>query len=129
MERRLFIKNRADSPYVLFDSNEGFGEISGKSFPPDVSEFYTPLIQWFELFKYELNNSFELNIKFDYVNTASLKLLMDLMFKLEEVVNEGKRIIIKWFYPDDDLEMLEIGEEFSKIIKLDFEYISYTKKY
>jgi hypothetical protein len=129
VQRRILIKNRSDSPYVLLDSNEGFGEITGKSFPPDVTEFYTPLIEWFEFFKLEIRQEFELNIKLDYINTASLKVLMDLMYKIEEVVNEGKKFVIKWYYPDDDSEMREIGEEFDRLIDVEFEYISYGKNY
>jgi len=128
VQRRIFIKNRADSPYVLLDANEGYGEITGKSFPPDVSDFYNPLIEWFELFKLEIKQEFELQIKLDYINTASLKVLMDLMFKIEEVVKGGKKVEIKWFYPDDDFEMHEIGEEFERLIDVEFQYISYEKK-
>jgi hypothetical protein len=125
VERRLLIKKRSDSPYVLLNSIEGYGEIAGKSYPPDVSEFYNPLIDWFEFFKLEVKNEFELKIKFDYVNTASLKVIMELMYKIEEVVLSGKKIIISWFYPDDDIEMLEIGEEFERLIKVEFRYFSY----
>lgn len=109
--------------------NEGYGEINGKSFPPDVSGFYNPLIEWFEDFKTKGKNEFVLNFRFEYVNTASLKLLMDVMYKIEEVQEAGKEININWHYPDDDPEMREIGEEFERVLKLKFEYISYRKIY
>ena len=107
--------------------NEGYGEINGKSFPPDVSGFYEPLIEWFESFKNEGKNQFVLNFRFEYINTASQKLLMDVMYKIEEVAEAGKKILINWYYPDDDPEMREIGEEFQRVVKLNFEYINYRK--
>jgi hypothetical protein len=127
--KTVIIKNRADSPYVLLDVNEGYGEITGKSYPPDVSGFYNPLIEWFENFKEDNKKEFELSIKLDYINTASLKLLMDLMYKIEEVSDKGKKILIKWFYPDDDPEMLDLGEEFERLINLQFQHICYHKEY
>ncbi len=129
MAERLIIKKRIDAPYVLLDSIEGYGEITGKSYPPDVSSFYNPLIEWFESYKKDISTEFELNIKLDYVNTASLKLLMDLMYKIEEAVLLGKDILIKWFYPDDDPEMIEIGEEFERLVKVNFLQICYQKEY
>ncbi len=126
---RLIIKKRVDAPYVLLDSEEGYGEITGKSYPPDVSSFYNPIIDWFENYKRNNNTEFELNIKLDYVNTASLKLLMDLMYKMEEAVLGGKNILVKWFYPDDDVEMIEIGQEFERLVKIEFLHICYEKEY
>jgi len=126
---RIIIKKRADSPYVLLDVNEGYGEITGKSYPPDVNGFYTPLIEWFDKFGKITSEEFELNIKLDYINTASLKVLMDLMYKIEEAVHSGKNIVIKWFYPDDDIEMLEIGEEFERLVEVTFLHICYEKEY
>lgn len=129
MLERVFIKSRSDSPYVLLDANEGYGEITGKSYPPDVALFYEPIVAWFEEFKKIEKKEFELIFKLDYINTASYKMLMDLMFMLEELVQGGKQIIIKWFYPEDDSEMYETGAEFESMLSIKFQYIGYDKKF
>jgi len=126
---RILIKNRLDAPYVLLDANEGYGEITGKSYPPDVSIVYDPLITWFDYFNKSTKLKFELILKLDYINTASIKLLMDLLYKMEEGLAVNKILSIKWFYPEDDDEMVELGLDFEKLIKIPFQHIAYTKKF
>jgi hypothetical protein len=37
--------------------------------------------------------------------------------------------LVKWYYPSDDEEMLEVGEEFQRLVNVPFEHIGYDKKY
>ena len=46
--------------------------------------------------------------------------------KLEEMHEDGNEVLIKWFYPEDDEDMEEAGEEYADIVDVPFESISYT---
>ena len=46
--------------------------------------------------------------------------------KLEEMHEDGKEILVKWFYPEDDEDMQEAGEEYADIVDVPFEQVSYT---
>jgi hypothetical protein len=126
---RVEIKAGVDTPYVLLDPDSGICSFEGKSYPPDVLKFYEPIIEWFDDFRYFGTEGLSVNFKLDYYNTASSKILLELFYKLEELYKEGKKILIKWYYPDDDEEMLEVGEEFQRLVNLPFEHIGYLKKY
>jgi len=56
-----------------------------------------------------------------YFNTASSKLIMDILLKLEEMVEDGANIKVEWYYQEDDEDMMEAGEEFSDIVEVDFD--------
>jgi hypothetical protein len=113
----------------LLDPDELICEISGKSYPPDVLKFYEPLFDWLDDFKYLSKENLTFGFKLDYYNTASSKILLEIFYKLEEISKDGTKILVKWYYPDDDEEMLEVGEEFQRLVNINFEHIAYTKKY
>lgn len=126
---RIEIKAGVDTPHVLLDPDNLTCEVSGKSYPPDVLKFYEPLMDWLDDFKFLNKEKLEFNFKLDYYNTASSKILLELFYKLEEIAKDGTKILVKWYYPDDDEEMLEVGEEFQRLVSIPFEHIAYVKKY
>jgi hypothetical protein len=63
--------------------------------------------------------------KLEYFNTASSKLLLDILMKLEEMHEEDKEVLVKWYFPDDDEDMEEAGEEYADIVEVPIELISY----
>ena len=64
--------------------------------------------------------------KLVYFNTASSKLLLDILMKLEDMHENGKEVLIKWYFPEDDEDMEEAGEEYADIVDIPFEQVSYT---
>jgi len=100
-------------------------EISGRSLPEDVVVFYQPVMQWLKEFEKTPINDFELSIKLEYFNTASSKLILDILLKLEEVFLNGTRLKVKWYYLSSDSDMKEAGEEYSEIVGLPFEITMY----
>jgi hypothetical protein len=126
---RIEIKEGADTPYVRLDAEEGYCTVTGKSFPPDVSKFYEPLIDWIDGLKNNNVEDLSFTFKLDYYNTASSKMMLDMLYKLEELMFEGAKIEILWYYPDDDEDMLDAGEEFERLVEVPFKHIPYEKEY
>jgi len=114
-----------DTPAVTLDSVNNIYEISGRSLPEDVVVFYQPVMQWLKEFEKTPINDFELSIKLEYFNTASSKLILDILLKLEEVFLNGTRLKVKWYYLSSDSDMKEAGEEYSEIVGLPFEITMY----
>jgi hypothetical protein len=114
-----------DTPNVILDHVNKIFEISGRSLPEDVVVFYQPVIQWLdELGKSPVENM-ELCIKLEYFNTASSKLILDILLKLEEIFENGTPLKVKWFHLSSDSDMKEAGEEYSEIVGLPFEIVEY----
>jgi hypothetical protein len=47
------------------------------------------------------------------------------MSKLEDIVADDNEVLIKWYYPEDDEDLEEAGEEYADIVDVPFESIPY----
>ncbi|MDA3891326.1 MAG: DUF1987 domain-containing protein [Salinivirgaceae bacterium] len=114
-----------DTPSVTMDVANEIFEISGRSLPEDVASFYEPILDWLERYSEEASGKTVFNFKLVYFNTASSKMLLDILLKLEEMYESGKEVLVRWHFPEDDEDMEEAGEEYADIVEVPFEQISY----
>lgn len=117
----LNLEGTEDTPKILLDKSNGIFEISGRSLPEDSAEFYQPIIQWLDDYAADPNPSTDFVFKLEYFNTASSKLILDVLSKLEEIPG----IKVNWYFHEDDEDMEEAGEEFSELVDIDFEFKTY----
>ncbi len=123
--KALLIQATADTPKVHLDKDNNIFEISGLSLPEDAIEFYKPIMNWLEQYSVEPNSQTHFNLKLEYFNTASSKQIIQLLLFLEKL-NVKSKVKIFWHYKDIDEDMHDLGEEYSEIIKVDFELVEYT---
>ncbi len=110
-----------DTPKIILNKEQELFEISGRSLPEDSAEFYAPILEWLTRYKDDANSETRFHFKLEYFNTASSKLILDILSVLEDI--EGT--IIVWYYHEDDEDMEEAGEEFSDLVDIDFEFETY----
>lgn len=120
------IAGTEDTPNVVLDAGAKVFEISGRSLPEDVASFYGPVLDWLENYAKGPNDKTVFNFKLTYFNTASSKMILDVLMKLEEIHKTGKEVTVKWHYPEDDEDMAEAGNEYADIVDLPFEQIPYN---
>ncbi|MBN1599636.1 MAG: DUF1987 domain-containing protein [Bacteroidales bacterium] len=121
----LDIRATNDTPKVLLDPDNDVFEISGRSLPEDVISFYQPVLDWLEDYKDSPNDYTEFVFKYIYFNTATSKLVQDILIKLEEISEAGNKVQVIWYYEEDDEDMLDLGEEFSENVDIPFDIIGY----
>jgi len=121
----LLIQQTDDSPRIVLDPVDKLFEISGKSLPEDVLEFYQPVLDWLNAYKEEPDSKTIFNIRLIYFNTASSKLIMDIFLIFEEMVEEDHDVLIKWHSHHTDEDMQEAGKEFEEMIAVPFEHVTY----
>jgi len=122
---KIKIKGTDDTPGIILDKDENLFEINGRSLPEDVDAFFDPILNWLEEYSENPNDKTVFTFKMNYFNTASSKLLLDVLMLLEEMYEDGNDVLVKWFYPEDDEDMEEAGEEYAEIVEIPFEHISY----
>jgi hypothetical protein len=120
------IKGTEDTPNVILDAAENIMEISGRSLPEDVSSFYGPILNWLADYTKTPNPKTVFKFRLVYFNTASSKLILDILMKLEDLSKKGSEVLVKWYYPEDDEDMQEAGNEYADIVEVPFEQISYS---
>ena len=127
--RKLIIEKTSYSPQVVLDPDNKVYLIAGESRPPDVREFYDQILSWLQEFSLYLigpdskKDPVIFNFNFEYFNSSSGKLILDICKLLAGLRLKGINIIVKWYHEKEDEDMLEVGKEMSRIVKFPFEYI------
>jgi hypothetical protein len=132
--RKLVIDSTSSSPKVILDPEKRIFEISGESRPPDVGEFYGEIMDWLKDYSHHLVNTSEerdpvvFNFDLEYFNSSSAKYLLDFCKEIAHVQQKRKDIMVKWHYENEDMDMLEVGREMSRMAKFPFEFIPKGKQ-
>jgi len=121
----LRIEQTDDSPLVVFDREGNVLEISGKSLPEDVAEFYKPVLNWLNDYRKDPNEKTILDLKLIYFNTASSKKILDILMVLEEMSEDGRDVLVRWHAPARDEDMQEAGKEYEEMVEVPFEHLTY----
>ena len=118
----LRIDPEYDSPSVFLSKDKAKFEIGGKSMPADVTKFYGPVLAWMKEYKKDPLDKTLLDFKLLYFNTASSKLILDILMIMEEIQEMGKEVLVRWHSLKDDDDMVEAGEEYADMTDLTFEH-------
>jgi len=114
-------------PKVILDPDSGKFEMSGRSYPDDVIELYTPVFRWLSEYAENPLESTMFTFKMEYFNTASAKIILDLLTHFEEMIEQGHQVLVKWYYLEEDEDMQQAGKEYAAIVEVPFELISYNE--
>ena len=111
------------TPTIKVNGDTGSIEVRGRSNPENSSEFYKPLIDWLDEYIVSPAPKTSLNINLEHFNTSSSKCILDIFKRIKKLDESGNELSIKWFYEDDDEEMLETAEIYETMTGLTFEKI------
>lgn len=115
----LVIPFNKRSPQIDFKTN---GELSilGNCFPEDPKSFFVKILAWLDEFKSKHQGEVNLTIDLNYVNTSSIKILLEL---IQGVTGNFKsKAKINWIYEIEDEDMLEVGEDLEKVSEFKFNF-------
>lgn len=113
-----------DTPGVILDKENNKFEFSGRSMPEDVVAFFQPVLDWLDEYAEDPNPKTVFDFRMHYFNTASSKIIMDILLKLEEMKDDGNDVEVNWYYPEADEDMKEAGEEYAEIAEIPFNHIA-----
>jgi SiaC family regulatory phosphoprotein len=108
------------TPTVELNASSGTLLLKGRSIPENSIEFYKPILAWIEQYSTAAKEETTLQIQLEYFNTSSSKCLLDVFKRMETL--KGK-VVIEWYYENDDEDMLEAGEDYEAIIHVPFKKI------
>jgi hypothetical protein len=117
------IEPTRNTPFVNFDYELGLLELKGISSPENSLEFYNPVFKAVDNYTTTDNNFLEVNMALEYFNTSSSKCIYQIFKGIKRLRENGREIIINWMYDADDEDMKEVGEDYSDILGLDFNYM------
>jgi len=122
----LIYQGNDDLPNVMLDKENNKFEISGKSLPEDVVEFFNPILDWFSIYALNPNEKTVVDFKLEYLNSGSSKMIFSILLKIQEIHYKGKKVLIRWHYYADDEDLRDEGKGFAEKLDIPFELIDYS---
>lgn len=119
----LIIEGSKQTPKINFNADNGILEISGRSIPENTFEFFNPVLTWLEEYGQIAPENTIVNVSLEYFNTSSSKYILEIFKRLKSILNDGKNVTVKWYYEEDDEEMMETGEDYQDVSGLEFQII------
>jgi len=123
--KALQIEGTSDTPKVGFDASTGILCMEGKCLPESIIDFFSVILKWLDGYAENPQKTTIFDFKLTYFNTASSKMLLDVMMRLNRLHLQKNDVLVRWHFPDDDEDMEEAGEEYAHILKVPFEHIAY----
>lgn len=118
----LVIKKTQETPEVSFYT-DGQLLLRGISIPENITIFYSPIFEWLLDFKSNLPKKVTLNFEFEYINTTTTYVLMEIVNKVLEFKTHGTEVVIYWGYEEDDEDIYDIGKLLEYRTKTEFEFV------
>jgi hypothetical protein len=120
----LIIEPTSMTPRVEFLFQLGKLKLTGRSIPENSMEFFQPLHEWTTAYMEQPHSETIIEIRLEYFNTSSSKSLLDLLKKFEAIHEKKSTLLVRWYYEEDDEDMMEAGEDYQAIILLPFEFVA-----
>jgi hypothetical protein len=123
-KNQLIISPTKCTPEVILDP-KGTIKITGRLIPENAEDFFNPIEEW-------INEYFDnpagitcIEIYLEYINSVGTRYLLDLIRKITHIklLKDNKKFIIKWYYKDEDEDILEKGTFFSSNLGVPFNFI------
>jgi len=111
----VIIEGTNETPEIILNKKEGIIKFSGRSLPENPKNFYDPVKHWLSGYGENPAKSTHVTFAFDYFNTASSKMIMEIIDLIKNVEKKNSTLTIDWHYQQDDEDMLEAGEDFAEV--------------
>lgn len=117
----LNIPGSQSVPTIDGDWETGILSMRGDSYPENSYELYGKVIGWVERFLAESDKPLQLELRLMYLNTSSIKVMMDIFDLLEEAHRNGRAVIVTWYYDPRNERVAELAAEFKEDCTFPFE--------
>jgi len=112
--QNLNIESTQSTPAIHADAKAGTIEMRGDSYPENSFELFSPVMGWIEDFLRNDDRALTLNLYLLYLNTSSVKAMMDIFDILEEAHRGARKVAVNWYYDEQNERVAELAEEFKE---------------
>jgi hypothetical protein len=110
----LEIAETSSSPFISADGDAGRVVIRGDSYPENSFELFRPLIDWVETYLAQAGRPLRFEIELLYMNTSSVRVMMDIFDLLESAFQKGTDVGVVWLFDAGNERVAELAEEFKE---------------
>jgi len=114
----------ASTPYVLIDEAKGYMRMEGRSFHENVVEFFKEVNTWLDGYLISDFGAFTFDCEMNYFNSSTVKLLHNMLMKMEQYAGAEKKITVNWITTESNDIIIECGEDFAEdVSRLEFNLV------
>jgi hypothetical protein len=110
---------------LAVDISYGILNFTGRSILTDPKLFFEPINVWVSKYLKNPAAVTVINIKLEYIDTASTQSLYQILRQIISVRKKGLATQVNWYIEDEDPEMKELGEMIEQRLGIEFQYIAY----
>ncbi|MFO7649247.1 MAG: biofilm regulation phosphoprotein SiaC [Halomonas campaniensis] len=112
MTQDLDIPGSQSTPAIQSSWQAGRLAMQGDSYPENSYELFDQVIDWVRRYLEEEARPLHLSLALVYLNTSSVKAMMDIFDLLEEAHGEGREVSVEWRYDPRNERIAELADEF-----------------
>ena len=120
--KALIIEPTDKTPAVILDPENNSFDITGRSVPHDAEAFFNPILEWFEEYAAAPLKKTVIGFNLEFFNISSSKRLLFILYRLNEMVENGDDVRVRWSYSENDEDMLEVGQDYAFMVKVPFDF-------
>ena len=124
MMQDLEVAPTRSTPAIRFSAETGRLEISGESYPENSFAFFEPVMSWVVAFLAKTDVPIRFDLHVSYMNTSSIKALVDMLDLLEQAHVAGRDVAVTWSYDEENDRALDMAEEFKDDLTLPFTMVA-----
>jgi hypothetical protein len=125
----LYIEKSKVAPQVIFDKSNGIFLIKGRSLPENPFSFFEPMLDWVKEYIINPNQITVFTFEFEYFNSASSKVILEILRLLEKLLSKGLEVRVNWCYMEEDEDVLETGQIYSSLVDVPFIFNGIARNY
>lgn len=110
----ISVPGTQSTPEIRSEWDKGLLHMQGDSYPENSYELFGQVIEWLDNYLQTAEQPLTLELKLLYLNTSSIKAMMDIFDLLEAAHNENKQVSVNWHYDKRNERVAELAEEFKE---------------
>lgn len=101
---------------------KGFIKIKGRAIDESRAKVPEEVSNWIDSYIQNPMETTEVTIALEFLNSFNTLVLTSTLKNISQVIRKGKKLVIKWFYEEDDVDIFERGEYISQTINVPIEF-------
>jgi len=111
------------TPEVSLNPKTGECSLKGESYIENTNAFYAPIFAWISEYTKDTSRPLSFTFQITYFNTSSSKAILKIMQTLKQFQDAGGELNAVWYYPKDDEDIQEEGEDYVAFLGLNLKVL------
>ena len=110
------------TPEVILDG-EGTLSIKGRAMALNKTTPSEKLLNCIDLYLKNPARTTTVTIALEYLNSFGTQILVAVLRRMAQVKDQGNRLVVKWYYDEEDDDILERGHHIAETFDIPIEFI------